>query len=395
MRVLRWLALGIVLLPLVLVVRGVESLPLYSAREKLQCLTCHVDPNGGGVRNEFGFTYAVNRHSLAPEAGKPWGELALTNRVGENMPLYLGLNLREMFIATTSVESDSLDRAAFFQMESGLHLSFQPHPLLATSVTVDAFEGAPKLADAYGMLRGGPWGGYLKLGRIRNPFGLRMDDHTVATRNGFLDFTYGNPFGAPRYLPYDPRTLDEGVEVGASSGAYWGRASLTNGSSDAFFGSTRAQAKAVKLGSQAGPYQGALSFYDDFNSGEFSEVRRSTRWGYYAMLSAGRVTFLGEAGAGTDDNTAFSSAGDRKVNLTAAFGELDYSPAHPYNLRLRYDWLKTDRDDDDSEHARLALEGEWSPVPFAELRLVLRRIEHVADGLDPESQFYLQGHLTY
>src|SRR5262249_13695656 len=145
-----------------------QTLPLYAAREKMQCQLCHVDPNGGGIRNEFGFNYAKNRHSLTPETGKPWGDLAnLPNRVSDNVPIYFGLNMRQMLIMSTSVESDSLDRAAFFPMENAFHVSFQPHSMLAAQLTWDFNDfSSATLREGYGMLRGGPWGGYLKFGRF-------------------------------------------------------------------------------------------------------------------------------------------------------------------------------------------------------------------------------------
>jgi len=381
----------LVVLALLPAVRG-EGVPLYAARERLDCQTCHVDPNGGGIRTEFGFAYGRNRHSVTPEEGKPWSDLTLRNRVGDELPLYVGLNLREMLLATTSVNDDSLDRAAFFQMESAVHLSFQPHERLSANVTVNGFDGGASVSDAYGLLRVGPWDAYLKLGRFRNAFGLRMDDHTVATRNGFLDFSGGTPgFGDPTYLPYDPRRSDQGIEVGVAPGRFFGRASLTNGASSPFFGSTRAQDKAIELGARAGPWQGAVSLWDDYSSDLFAfAYRRATRWSTYGMLGFAPFAVLGEIGAGTDE----LPAGERR-NVLAGFLEANYSPAPPYNVRVRYDEARTDRALPHTGHRRWALEGEWAPVPFAELRLVYRAIAHESPSLSDERQLYLQGHFTY
>ena len=53
----------------------------------------------------------------------------------------------------------------------------------------DAFNDAVLAQDAFGMISGFPLDGYVKAGRFRSPYGLRMDDHTVATREGFLNLT--------------------------------------------------------------------------------------------------------------------------------------------------------------------------------------------------------------
>ena len=57
---------------------------------------------------------------------------------------------------------------------------------------------------------------YLRFGRLRVPFGLRQDDHTGATRGGFLDAAGGGT----GVLPYDPRTVQTGFEAGFYPGPF-------------------------------------------------------------------------------------------------------------------------------------------------------------------------------
>ena len=72
-------------------------------------------------------------------------------------------------------------------------MAFQPHPRLTLVYTQDGFEtGARVTREAWAMIGLTP-DYYLRAGVFRSPFGLRMDDHTVATRNGFTDF---QPLGA-------------------------------------------------------------------------------------------------------------------------------------------------------------------------------------------------------
>src|SRR6185503_17129577 len=106
--------------------------------------------------------------------------------------------------------------------------------------------------DAFGIIRG-PKSTYLKAGRFRNPFGLRLDDYTVATRNGYLDFST-----AERALPYDPRFQDLGVEIGGEMGPALARASFTNGAADVFSASPCAETKAIKLGVDHAYYSGGV-----------------------------------------------------------------------------------------------------------------------------------------
>src|SRR6185503_1110377 len=102
-----------------------QTLPQYAARTGLLCSNCHFDPNGGGPRNEFGFNYAKNRHSLEPETETPWGELSLVNRVGDNLPLYFSVNQRFMLLTNQFEDQDSIARLGFYNMQNAIHFAFQ------------------------------------------------------------------------------------------------------------------------------------------------------------------------------------------------------------------------------------------------------------------------------
>jgi hypothetical protein len=308
-------------------------------------------------------------------------------------------------IANTTIHSDSLDRLGFFNMEDALHITVQPHPRLTLVYTRDGFDDGSTTKEAFGILGGFPSNLYFKAGRIRTPFGLRMDDHTVATRNSFLDFT-----SQQRFLPYDPRNPDMGYEVGADHGGIFGRVAFTNGGTHPLsVVNTNAQAVTAKVGYNTSWYQAGFSFYDDFHrEPDFSTFPpasvgvRSTRWGYYGLTHFGNLAALGEIAAGTDLHPAAPGGGfvDGKVNRLAGFAELDYAPARQWNFRLRFDHLVLDRSTntdirDDNTHERYALEGEYVPVPFAEVRWTLRRIDHLDDAADDENQAYVQLHFSY
>jgi hypothetical protein len=354
------------------------------------CGACHFDPNGGGPRKELGFAFARNRHRLEPEdSASQWRDLSVVNRLGDNVPIYIGVNQRFMLLADDAKRFQGLDRIGFFNMENAFHLTIQPHSKLTLVYTRDGFDQGSTTRDAFGMINGGPWDSYLKAGRFRTPFGLRMDDHTVATRNSFLDFYSGQSF-----LPYDPRTPDMGVEVGFERGGFFGRAAFTNGASHPFEAHGLAQAKTVKLGYRSSWYQGGLSVYDDFR-GASSAVQRATRWGYYGLTRFGPLAALGEVAAGTD----VASTGER-TNLLAGFGEIDYAPRRWINFRVRFDHLALNRASDAAVRDlntfnRYALEGEVVPVPFAELRWTVRRIDPKDRSLANETQEYLQFHFSY
>ncbi len=378
-----------------------RSVPLFAARTGLQCQTCHFDPNGGGGRTEFGFNYAKNRHALEPEADGEFKELALRNRVADDFPLYFGLNQRFLLLADHQEAGSQLDVSGFFNMESGIHLTFQPTSRLTMSYSnVTGPNGVASTRDAWGMIGLGPH--YLRAGQFRVPFGLRMDDHTVATRNAFLDYLNGK-----RFLPYDPHTSDRGVEFGASHGNFFGRTSWTNGTSALSANppslGRHPQAIAAKFGYAMPRWQGGASFYDEWHQTAGQGVRAS-RWGYYGMTHAGDFALLGEVAAGTDRN---ENSGNPVVkNSLACWVEADWSPHRQYNLRARFDHIELDRVQDKAARFantfnRYALEGEYQPLPFAEIRWTLRLIDprlakdEYGTEIKNEKQGYVQFHFTY
>lgn len=387
------------------------TVPLYAARTGLMCQSCHFDPNGGGPRNEFGFAFAKNRHSLEPETEGDFKDLTLTNRVSDSFPLYVGLNQRFMLLANNQIKDSGVDRLGFFNMENALHFTFQPHARLTLVYTRDGFNQGSYSKEAFGLI-GLPKDMYLKVGQFRVPFGLRMDDHTVATRSSFLDFQTGENF-----LPYDPRDMDRGVELGGMHGSMYGRVAYTNGSNDPFQSiNSIAHATTAKVGVNTSHYQSGLSVYDDFHrvadilGGPGTAGERRTRWGYYGLAHAGKFAFILEAAAGTDRIQTLnlvSGLGEiNEVNRLAYFAEANYTPNREYNLRVRYDYLDLANGSPEAvaelnQYRRYALEGEYMPVPFAEVRWTLRLVDPVASKdlfdteIKNEKQAYVQLHFSY
>ena len=196
-----------------------------------------------------------------------------------------------------------------------------------------------------------------------------------------------------------------GLEYGMDHGGWFGRVAFTDGSARVLNGQF-AETKTAKVGYTMAAHQGGVSFYDSYQKEpSFGDPKRETRWGYYGMTHYGPVAVLGEIAAGTDEAepTVPGHVTGAKTNRLAYFGEADYAPIRSVNFRLRLDRLEFNRSSnqdvrDTNTHNRYALEGEYVPVPFAELRWTLRRITHKSEtlyGHDDETQAYVQFHFSY
>jgi hypothetical protein len=360
-------------------VRPVLSLPTYAARTGLDCRSCHFDPNGGGPRNTLGFLFAKQRHDLAAEPDTTKAALPATNQIAD--VLFVGTNTRLVYLGMGTWEQVQL--SSFFQMQGALDVTLQPHPNLAIVMVRDFGEFSGDVTrDLYGLIQDGGGNYYVKAGRIRGVFGLRQDDHTAGTRGGFLNTTAGGTGG---FLPYDPRTVSSGIEAGVARGAHTLSASLTNGGA-AF--ANKVQAVGAKLTASIPAGRIGFSVYDHM---ETTSGRRSSRWSGFGLARFPGVpdlTLQGEMGFGTDD-----LGNGEKRNLLATYVQSDYRWNRAFTLRARYDFSDVFRSVPGNASERFAVEGEFTLVPFADLRLGYREIVPETSG--NEHQILAMMHFYY
>jgi len=328
-----------------------RALPLYASREGRTCVSCHYDPNGGGMRNDFGFLYGKNRHGLDTE--EKWSKITVDPRLNEWVAI--GVDTRILYIASHTNGGPTVGVSSFFPMQGQLNVAVTPTDYLSVvvsrgiAVDPDAFQAR----EIYGLIHGLPHDLYAKIGRIRLPFGLRQDDHTSYIRS-------------LSYLPYDSQHDDAGVEVGMAGSRYFGQFSFTNGSGT--ISADRAQTFAGKVGFATRPLSMGLSgFHQYLETGGVT----NDRWAVYATSTWQKLSFLGEAGAGTTEDPLFLGG---KRNMLAAFAELDYRVARGVNLRGKLDYADLDRDAAASGDLgrRYSAEADFDPVPFTQVKLAFR-----------------------
>ena len=325
---------------------GAGALPLYASREGKTCVSCHFDPNGGGMRNDFGFLYCKNRHGMDTE--QKWANVTVDPRLSEWVSI--GLDTRLLYIASHESGGRTLQTSTFFPMQGQLNVALTPHDYLTVvmsrgiTIDPDAFEAR----ELYGLIHGLPHGLYAKLGRFRLPFGLRQDDHTSYVR-------------VPYFLPYDSQKDDAGLEVGSASSSRFGQFSFTNGAGT--ISAERAQTLAGKVGLAGKSLSAGLSGFH-----QFRELAGTTqdRWALYAMSTWRKFTAIGEYAGGTAEDSL------RTANLWAAFAELDYRVARGINVRGKLDYLEPNRGLSGDLYRRWLVEADLAPVPFTEVKLSFR-----------------------
>jgi hypothetical protein len=347
-----------------------HALPLYASREGKTCISCHYDPNGGGMRNDFGFLYCKNRHGL--DAEPKWASVTVDPRLNEWIAI--GMDTRLLYIASHSSGGPTLGASTFFPMQGQLNVAITPHDYLSIvmsrGITTDT--NAFQARELYGLIHGLPHELYAKIGRFRLPFGLRQDDHTSYVRT-------------PQFLSYDSQADDAGIEVGRAGSRYFTQLSFTNGSGT--ISGERAQTFAGKAGMGGQRIAVGVSGFH-----QFQELLGTTqdRWGIYGMSTWQKLTLIGEYGGGTQE-APVSFGGTR--NLWAAFAELDCRMARGINVRGKVDYLEPDRDVSGDLYRRWLVEMDVTPVPFTEMKLSFR--DHNEEILGKYQEYLVQFFLPF
>jgi len=327
-----------------------QALPLYASREGRNCISCHFDPNGSAMRNEFGFNYGKNRHSMGEE--ERWSKVTVNPQL--NDWIRLGLDTRFMYYASHQEGVSNFTASTFFPMEGNLRIAIQPHDYLTIVGTHGlvieyASFPAPYVArELYGLFHGFAKDLYIQVGRFRLPFGLRQEDHTSFTRTTLV-------------LPYDSQMEDAGIEVGAIGNNWFGEASFTNGGDP--FGQN-ASTYAAKFGRASRAFQFGLSGYDR----ESAFTPDIYRWSLYASTTRGRWTFLGEY---------VSNDFNPDVSRKAAFTEVVYRLSRGLDLRAKMDYYGPPSGVIFNEIWRRYLaEVDICPMPFTDIKVSYRRYNY-------------------
>ena len=409
---MKTLARGIPLVVILLSTNSAQALPRFAARSGNECIQCHVNPSGSGVRNAYGrnifeqIWLPLLPAAPPPEASAP---LDLTDADIEQLAATMVESHQEQ---TTGFSGDVTDwlavgadlRAAymwirpdlglapgedpqitntFFLMESYLYAAARLHPNVEMVLQLGPYAGF----EAWGMFRAdpddGPYNLLVKAGRFMPAFGIRDVEHQRFTREmtGF-----GN---ADR---------DTGIEATAFVGPLTAQVGLFNGtlgetSLDTTGSDRRTFEKAVvgrfSLRHEFGSLRAQIgtSFYFNENANTATPMfagvipaslgqepaagLNELRLGAFATASLGRFTYMGDLVAVHD---GFYSEDLPDLIGYASYQELSFVPVQGVDLIATFEFMDPNIDIANNPFTRVGLAVEFFPWPFTEFRLMARRL---------------------
>lgn len=323
------------LLGALLVSAAVRAEPYLAVQNGYKCNVCHVNPTGGGLRNDFGIIFAER---LMPADTSVAAAALWSGKLGDF--LRLGGDLRTDWERSVVLQRPSQQQFAVEQMRVYADVAVIPDRL---SVYVDELvaPNSPENMEAYVRYGSTADGWYLKGGKFYLPFGWRIQDQTAFVREA---------------TGISMTTPDNGIEAGYEHGAWSAQLDLTNGAANAQSGSGHQITDQVVY-VQPRWRLGAASSFTQSAAGN----RRVL--GVFAGVRTGPVAWLGEADLVRD---AGFPDGARK--LAGALGEADWLIARGHNLKFTAEYYDPDRAVREDQQTRYSAVYEFTPLPFVQLR---------------------------
>ncbi|MBI3610526.1 MAG: hypothetical protein HY204_07490 [Nitrospirae bacterium] len=316
----------------------------------LDCRACHVNPDGGGMRNEHGREFSIERLPLndRTEDNEKAIEAARINPY-----ISFGTDLRFAYLRAGQ-ESASKYKDSFFPMQADLYIAFIPTDYF-TLYYQDGVQASGS-RETFLLIQRLPFNSDIKIGRFIPPYGLKVDDHTSFIREklGFGPFGFGQV---------------SGVEAGFAKSDWFGNAAVFNSPEGSTGSPTLGQDRHAKGASATGGIKTnrvwlAGSIYDNRPGTEKDDYV-----GGYGALRLGLFTVMGERDRlHVEDRTANGA----KRTGSASYAELDFRPIRGINTKLKYDRYDPDRAVSKDELNRYTFGMDLYPYPFTEVILQYR-----------------------
>jgi hypothetical protein len=350
------------------------ALPRFAVQEGTTCNLCHVDPNGGSLRNDYGITVASS------ELSRSQGSDRIANYTGIiNDFLRLGGDIR--FLNYNSADSLGQLKSAFFPMQADIAGYWQVNENVGVFAEQDLLRGQN---EAWLLWTGLPLDGYVKAGKDLPGYGLNVDDHTSFIRGGNIRkkaLQYEGLVFSPYLSP--PGIVEFGINVGNFNFSQSIANQFINESSNGGFGE-HLHDKAFTTRLEWWP---ALGSINGFLGGTILQQDNIHLSGLFGGAALGKFTWTGAV----DVAEEYASTG----TVLASYSELNYNFSSGLNLQIKYDFFDEDIDTSGSSINRITFGAEFFPIPFVEVRYQARFTDMTGNKTTIKPEYLLLVHTWF
>ena len=308
--------------------------PYLAVMEGKKCNVCHVNPTGGGLRNDYGIAYAK---ALLPAETLDGTLDAWSGRIGDRVRV--GGDLRADWTRNTAPNTPSAQSFSLEQFRVYGDLTLIPDRL-GIYIDEQVAPNGSQNEEAYVRYGNTNDGFYLKGGQFYLPFGWRLQDQTA-----FVRVVTGINMTTP----------DKGIELGYEHAAWSAQFDVTNGASNDDTGS------GYQITSQV-VYTKAVWRVGIAASSTQSSLGDRRVGGLFAGLKTGPIAWLAEGDIVHDD----SFPGGR--TLAAGLLEGNWRLLKGHNLKVTAEYSDPDRSIRENQQTRYSVVYEYTPIPFLQLR---------------------------
>lgn len=355
-----------------LFMQSLSAIPRFAVKEGASCNTCHVNPTGGAMRNDYGILITSADELPMPKTAS----LLAFDDLGQLTDhLRIGADLRMQAI-TDSEES------AVFPMQTDLYAYLDLKAMGGVYVESEALR---KNSEYWWNVFLPFLNSYVKVGRTRPVYGLTLDDHTSFIRGGNIQRTHGL---LKEGLPFSPlRPPVNTMEIGIYRSDFLVTASLSNGflggeaAEVAFLGPTPNRTTAVRL-----EYSGGIEDFSGMAGASYLSEGETEIAGIFGGLSTGRLTWSGEA------DLATGWIGD--MSTVASYSEIAWTLRQGIHLIAKYDFIDEDIEFTENALSRFSLGLEVYPFSFLELKVQVRKTSLAGSGASP-AELLFQTHAWF
>ncbi len=185
------------------------ALPRFALMTGAKCGSCHVNPTGGQMRNEYGIRFSSDKIPL--EALKD-SDFTFSSKLTDNISI--GGDYRSQFIydgLSKHTSFNSMTTTLYGAVTLSKKISFYFKHDIVNGTYGGLYGGIFNGTEVFGIAKILPNGGYIKGGTFLPDYGWRYDDHTAYIRGGDIGFTGA---GFHPGLIFIPNYKDIGIEVG-------------------------------------------------------------------------------------------------------------------------------------------------------------------------------------
>ncbi len=324
--------------------------PYLAVRTGQKCMSCHVNPTGGGKRNDAGSIFG--QHVLpARSVVDAWN--------GRVSPyLALGGDLRGNLNVVDRAGTGTLSE--FETQRVSLYLEITPVPDVLTLYVDELLSPAASNREAYALLWNQQRDFYLKAGRIFLPYGLRIEDDTAFIRSA-TGINFSN--------------ADNGIEAGYEGGRWSINTALSNGSNG---GDELNNAKqlSLRLAHHRQGWQSGASI--NLNDGPGGSDRNM--YNLFAGVKWQGMEWLAELDVIQDEGTTAGT-----IERRAALVEANRLLSKGHNLKLTLEYYDPDTAISENQQNRSSLVWEYTPLSLLQLRVGLRMAEGIPQAVDGQN----------